>query len=98
MPFNTSNEQYLDKSLINNIESFNDNESFAIDNSNLSNIMLSYNKSDTSEIAYVPYVLRPETYIVPILFAIIFLIGVLGNGTLILVFLTVRQIRNVPNT
>ncbi|XP_075168246.1 CCHamide-1 receptor [Haematobia irritans] len=53
---------------------------------------------NTTEIPYVPYVMRPETYIVPVLFAFIFIVGVLGNGTLIIVFLTVRQMRNVPNT
>jgi len=46
---------------------------------------------------YVPYIDRPETYIVPVLFAIIFIIGVLGNGTLILIFLRHRTMRNVPN-
>ncbi|XP_064542414.1 neuropeptide CCHamide-1 receptor [Drosophila montana] len=51
-----------------------------------------------TEIPYVPYGRRLETYIVPILFAIIFVVGVLGNGTLIVVFLSVRQMRNVPNT
>ncbi|EDW02108.1 GH21808 [Drosophila grimshawi] len=52
----------------------------------------------STETPYVPYARRPETYIVPILFAIIFVVGVLGNGTLIVVFLSVRQMRNVPNT
>lgn len=52
----------------------------------------------TTETPYVPYGRRAETYIVPILFAIIFVVGVLGNGTLIVVFLSVRQMRNVPNT
>ncbi|XP_050098233.1 neuropeptide CCHamide-1 receptor-like [Anopheles aquasalis] len=65
------------------------------------------NSSDTSpfnastvatETPYTPYELRPETYIVPILFAAIFIIGVLGNGTLIIVFLRHRAMRNVPNT
>ncbi|XP_017124327.1 neuropeptide CCHamide-1 receptor [Drosophila elegans] len=51
-----------------------------------------------TETPYVPYGRRPETYIVPILFALIFVVGVLGNGTLIVVFLSVRQMRNVPNT
>ncbi|XP_055921058.1 neuropeptide CCHamide-1 receptor-like [Eupeodes corollae] len=52
----------------------------------------------STEIPFVPYVHRPETYIVPVLFAFIFIVGVLGNGTLIVVFLGVRQMRNVPNT
>ncbi|XP_068146549.1 neuropeptide CCHamide-1 receptor [Drosophila tropicalis] len=59
-----------------------------------------YNNSINGSTAttYVPYGRRPETYIVPILFALIFVVGVLGNGTLIVVFLSVRQMRNVPNT
>jgi len=46
---------------------------------------------------YVPYGLRPETYIIPVLFAIIFIIGIAGNGTLIVIFLKHRTMRNVPN-
>ncbi|EDW48332.1 neuropeptide CCHamide-1 receptor [Drosophila sechellia] len=57
-----------------------------------------YSELATTETPYVPYGRRPETYIVPILFALIFVVGVLGNGTLIVVFLSVRQMRNVPNT
>ncbi|XP_055620881.1 neuropeptide CCHamide-1 receptor-like [Toxorhynchites rutilus septentrionalis] len=52
----------------------------------------------TTEVPYTPYERRPETYIVPILFAVIFIVGVLGNGTLIIVFLRHRAMRNVPNT
>ncbi|CAL8116663.1 unnamed protein product [Orchesella dallaii] len=51
----------------------------------------------SSDEAYVPYSLRPETYIIPVLFAIIFVIGVIGNGTLIVIFLKHRSMRNVPN-
>lgn len=47
---------------------------------------------------YVPYSSRPETYIVPVVFAMIFVVGVLGNGTLVLVFVRHRSMRNVPNT
>jgi hypothetical protein len=53
--------------------------------------------NDTEEELYVPYSQRPETYIVPVLFAIIFIVGVLGNGTLVLIFATHRTMRNVPN-
>lgn len=56
------------------------------------------NMSSTTEVPYTPYERRPETYIVPILFAAIFIVGVLGNGTLIIVFLRHRAMRNVPNT
>ena len=61
------------------------------------------NKTNTSQMSgnetdgYVPYSDRPETYIVPVLFAIIFIIGVLGNGTLIRIFIEHRNMRNVPN-
>jgi len=47
---------------------------------------------------YIPYNLRPETYIVPVLFALIFVVGVLGNGTLVLIFIRNSNMRNVPNT
>lgn len=47
---------------------------------------------------YIPYSDRPETYIVPIIFFIIFTVGVLGNGTLVVIFLRHRTMRNVPNT
>ncbi|XP_046406691.1 neuropeptide CCHamide-1 receptor-like [Ischnura elegans] len=56
----------------------------------------STNNTDTSH-DYVPYSLRPETYIVPIVFAIIFMVGVLGNGTLVLIFLRNRNMRNAPS-
>ncbi|XP_063386616.1 neuropeptide CCHamide-1 receptor-like [Cydia fagiglandana] len=47
---------------------------------------------------YQPYYQRPETYIVPIIFALIFVIGVVGNGTLVTVFVRHKAMRNVPNT
>lgn len=47
---------------------------------------------------YKPYHERPETYIVPFLFSIIFIVGVVGNGTLIVIFLRHRSMRNIPNT
>lgn len=50
------------------------------------------------EVSFVDYVYRPETYIVPIIFGIIFLAGLMGNGMLIAVFVKHRAMRNVPNT
>ncbi|XP_035900899.1 neuropeptide CCHamide-2 receptor-like isoform X1 [Anopheles stephensi] len=47
---------------------------------------------------YVPYEQRPETYIVPVVFAIIFIVGIVGNGTLVVIFLRHRAMRNIPNT
>lgn len=47
---------------------------------------------------YTPYSERPETYIIPIVFAIIFVVGVLGNGTLVITFMRHRAMRNIPNT
>nr|XP_036230712.1 neuropeptide CCHamide-1 receptor [Bactrocera oleae] len=67
-------------------------------NNSISNMSSNSNVTAVNETPYVPYVMRPETYIVPVLFALIFIVGVLGNGTLIVVFLGVRQMRNVPNT
>lgn len=45
-----------------------------------------------------PYPERLETYIVPFIFSIIFVVGVVGNGTLIMIFLKHRSMRNIPNT
>lgn len=47
---------------------------------------------------YIPYIDRPETYIVPVVFAIIFVIGVIGNGTLVMIFIRERSMRNITNT
>lgn len=54
--------------------------------------------TEEEEISYKGYVYRPETYIVPIIFSIIFLAGLMGNGMLIAVFVKHRAMRNVPNT
>lgn len=52
----------------------------------------------TTETPFQPYEHRPETYMVPIIFGLIFIVGVIGNGTLIIVFLRHRAMRNIPNT
>ena len=47
---------------------------------------------------FIPYDQRPETYVVPTVFSIIFIVGALGNGSLILIFLRHRRTGNIPNT
>lgn len=47
---------------------------------------------------YTPYSERPETYVVPVIFALIFTVGVVGNGTLVVIFMRHRALRNIPNT
>lgn len=54
--------------------------------------------NDTGDTPYEDYKYRPETYMVPIMFGIIFVVGVVGNGTLIIVFIKHRAMRNIPNT
>lgn len=54
--------------------------------------------TDDEPDCYLPYNERPETYIVPFIFSIIFVVGVVGNGTLIVIFLRHRSMRNIPNT
>ncbi|XP_046969769.1 neuropeptide CCHamide-2 receptor-like isoform X2 [Vanessa cardui] len=63
--------------------------------SNISTSMLDFNSSESD---YTPYKERVETYLVPIIFAIIFIVGVLGNGTLVVVYVRHRGMRNAPNT
>jgi hypothetical protein len=50
------------------------------------------------ETSYVPYAYRPETYLVPFIFLIIFVVGLIGNGLLIFIFMRHKSLRNVPNT
>ncbi len=48
---------------------------------------------------YVSYDQRPETYIVPLVFGIIFLVGLIGNGCLICIFCREPSVRSsIPNT
>ncbi|XP_042889586.1 neuropeptide CCHamide-1 receptor-like [Penaeus japonicus] len=47
---------------------------------------------------YTPYHQRPETYLVPVLFSLIFVTGVVGNGALIFMFLKHPKLRSTPNT
>ncbi|XP_054285915.1 neuropeptide CCHamide-2 receptor-like [Macrosteles quadrilineatus] len=53
--------------------------------------------SATNHQDWTPYWMRLETYLVPAVFALIFILGVVGNGMLIVVFLRHRNMRNVPN-
>jgi hypothetical protein len=77
----------------------------SLEESNVNSSMLEYLNNLTTPEAnttqlpdYTPYEKRLATYIVPIIFALIFIIGVLGNGCLILIFFRHRAMRNVPNT
>lgn len=54
--------------------------------------------ASSTEMPFQPYEMRPETYMVPIIFLLIFVVGVLGNGLLVLVFVRHTAMRNVPNT
>jgi len=47
---------------------------------------------------YVPYAQRAETYIVPAIFSLILIVGVAGNGILVLILLCHTSMRNIPNT
>jgi bombesin receptor subtype-3 len=47
---------------------------------------------------YTPYDARIETYLVPLLFSIIFVGGIVGNWTVCVIFIRHSSMRNVPNT
>lgn len=51
----------------------------------------------TTSVNDYDYSQRPETYIVPVLFALIFFVGVIGNGSLVMIFLKHKHMINVPN-
>ena len=61
-------------------------------------LMSSTEQTHFDEDEYIPIEERPETYIVPIVFAIIWFVGILGNGTLVIIFMRHRAMRNIPNT
>lgn len=44
------------------------------------------------------YSWRTETYIISVVFISVFIVGVIGNGIMILIFVRHRVMRNVPNT
>ncbi|RWS24191.1 [Phe13]-bombesin receptor-like protein [Leptotrombidium deliense] len=54
--------------------------------------------SNTSRTDYVPYERRPETYVVPIIFAIVFIAGLIGNVSIVYFFIRHKKVRTVPNT
>ena len=54
-------------------------------------------KQINTEVKYTPYEDRPETYFVPIVFLLILVIGLTGNGVLALIILRHSNMRNVPN-
>jgi bombesin-like receptor 3 len=63
------------------------------------NITTQLNLEETNEDdPYIPYKERPETYIVPILFFLILVVGVIGNGVLVFTLLRHANMRNIPNT
>ncbi|KAI8120053.1 Neuropeptide CCHamide-2 receptor [Lucilia cuprina] len=51
-----------------------------------------------SDSTFTPPLQRPETIFIIILFLLIFIVGVLGNGTLVIIFFRHRSMRNIPNT
>ncbi|XP_063244330.1 neuropeptide CCHamide-1 receptor-like [Bacillus rossius redtenbacheri] len=57
------------------------------------------NCSESSTLVpYTEYSLRPETYVIPAVFALVFAVGVVGNGTLVLIFARHADMRSAPNT
>lgn len=59
---------------------------------------LDNNATGCVEESYTPVGDRPETYIVPIVFACILVVGVMGNGVLMITICRHANMRNVPNT
>ena len=60
-------------------------------------IIVPLNDTTSSTTGYIPYEARPETYIVPIIFFFIFVLGIIGNGTVIYIFYQHKSMRTVAN-
>ncbi|XP_050309034.1 neuropeptide CCHamide-2 receptor-like [Anthonomus grandis grandis] len=56
------------------------------------------NQTNDTVCVYTPYEQRLETYLIPILFFIIFIVGVIGNGVLVVIFIRHPTMRSIPNT
>lgn len=56
------------------------------------------NNTNSTDVDYLPYSARIETYLVPIIFSIIFVSGIVGNWTICAIFIKHSSMRNVPNT
>lgn len=69
--------------------------SFLTSNSTLMTEELNSNSSNSSS-GYLPYSERPETYIVPVVFMFIFVTGIIGNVTLIVLLIKENLIK-VPS-
>lgn len=65
---------------------------------NFNNESFANHTFNNTEPDYVPYHKRIETYLAPALFASIYIVGILGNGTIIITFLKNQSMRNIPNT
>lgn len=63
----------------------------------MDSIEVNHTVNDTLPSANYDYSERPETYIVPALFAFIFIVGVVGNGSLVMIFVRHKHMINVPN-
>jgi len=59
--------------------------------------LLNSSTQQLSEEDYVSYAERPETYVVPLIFSIIFIVGLIGNGTLVHIIVRNKSMRNLPN-
>lgn len=55
-------------------------------------------EDDGSDGGYIAYNERLETYLVPVVFGLIFLVGVVGNACLIFILCRHKAMRSVPNT
>jgi len=67
-----------------------ENESISAENGTLEDVVV-------DKVCFMPYSMRATTYIVPTLFAFIFLIGVVANGSLVFIYMKYKSMRTVPN-
>lgn len=64
----------------------------------MDSIIDNINDTNSSDTDYTPYPERIETYLVPPIFSLIFVSGIVGNWTICAIFIKHTSMRNVPNT
>uniref|UniRef100_A0A1B0AGA2 G-protein coupled receptors family 1 profile domain-containing protein n=1 Tax=Glossina pallidipes TaxID=7398 RepID=A0A1B0AGA2_GLOPL len=74
------------------------NDSMEMNCTHLDGNKVHFINEEECDSVYTPPSQRSETYVIAVMFILIIIVGVLGNGTLIIIFFRHRSMRNVPNT
>uniref|UniRef100_A0A1A9V1T8 G-protein coupled receptors family 1 profile domain-containing protein n=1 Tax=Glossina austeni TaxID=7395 RepID=A0A1A9V1T8_GLOAU len=90
--------QFINNLPANALSSMAYNDSMETNCTHLDDNKVHFINEEECDSVYTPPSQRSETYVIAVIFILIIIVGVLGNGTLIIIFFRHRSMRNVPNT